>query len=344
MSDDAVGPGWWLASDGRWYPPETHPSIGGLVAEPASPRAAASDHGERTAVALATGPPPPDAAERSPGIPAPAAARSPAIDDDLGATRDTDLVGGSVSDDDPVFPWGREEPRFEEAPPRRWRRWWVITGTCLLLLACSGAAVMLLVDDGPRLTGRVEEAPAAGPPAVRPTTGDPDVGTGGDGPGDGPAISVGELPADAASDAPVEDGSPPTTWRGRREGDRQVELDEAVSLGGVGATAHRVEEVVDPSPVDPGRFLRIEVSIENTGTDLRLYNERLDFTLVDGAGAGIDPATPATPSLGAGVLAPDDDVVGWVYFPIDGLADGEAHVVYEPDTSVAARAVWVVPG
>ena len=26
MSDQSQGPGWWLASDGRWYPPEQHPS------------------------------------------------------------------------------------------------------------------------------------------------------------------------------------------------------------------------------------------------------------------------------------------------------------------------------
>lgn len=26
MSDSSGGPGWWLASDGRWYPPELHPS------------------------------------------------------------------------------------------------------------------------------------------------------------------------------------------------------------------------------------------------------------------------------------------------------------------------------
>jgi hypothetical protein len=27
MSDWAPGPGWWQASDGRWYPPESHPSV-----------------------------------------------------------------------------------------------------------------------------------------------------------------------------------------------------------------------------------------------------------------------------------------------------------------------------
>jgi hypothetical protein len=26
MSDKPEGPGWWIASDGNWYPPEQHPS------------------------------------------------------------------------------------------------------------------------------------------------------------------------------------------------------------------------------------------------------------------------------------------------------------------------------
>jgi hypothetical protein len=25
MSDTSQGPGWWLATDGNWYPPERHP-------------------------------------------------------------------------------------------------------------------------------------------------------------------------------------------------------------------------------------------------------------------------------------------------------------------------------
>ncbi len=47
MSDTARGPGWWLASDGKWYPPEAHPAaqaptitapsaVPGAVAPPAS--------------------------------------------------------------------------------------------------------------------------------------------------------------------------------------------------------------------------------------------------------------------------------------------------------------------
>jgi hypothetical protein len=27
MSDKSEGPGWWIASDGNWYPPELHPSV-----------------------------------------------------------------------------------------------------------------------------------------------------------------------------------------------------------------------------------------------------------------------------------------------------------------------------
>ncbi len=34
MSDTAQGPGWWLASDGRWYPPETHPHYQGTIPPP----------------------------------------------------------------------------------------------------------------------------------------------------------------------------------------------------------------------------------------------------------------------------------------------------------------------
>jgi hypothetical protein len=39
MSDTSGGPGWWLASDGRWYPPEQHPQYG---APPPSPFGAPS--------------------------------------------------------------------------------------------------------------------------------------------------------------------------------------------------------------------------------------------------------------------------------------------------------------
>ena len=26
MSDESRGPGWWMASDGKWYPPESKPN------------------------------------------------------------------------------------------------------------------------------------------------------------------------------------------------------------------------------------------------------------------------------------------------------------------------------
>ena len=32
MSDKPEGPGWWIASDGKWYPPELHPSVKGEAA------------------------------------------------------------------------------------------------------------------------------------------------------------------------------------------------------------------------------------------------------------------------------------------------------------------------
>jgi hypothetical protein len=37
MSDVPNGPGWWQASDGRWYPPESHPGYRPQAAVPAAP-------------------------------------------------------------------------------------------------------------------------------------------------------------------------------------------------------------------------------------------------------------------------------------------------------------------
>jgi hypothetical protein len=34
MSDMSQGEGWWQASDGKWYPPETHPNFGGGTVQP----------------------------------------------------------------------------------------------------------------------------------------------------------------------------------------------------------------------------------------------------------------------------------------------------------------------
>lgn len=38
MSDTSQGPGWWIASDGRWYPPESHPSRRERPAPPTPPQ------------------------------------------------------------------------------------------------------------------------------------------------------------------------------------------------------------------------------------------------------------------------------------------------------------------
>ncbi len=37
MSMSSQGPGWWQASDGRWYPPEQHPSAAAAPAAPVAP-------------------------------------------------------------------------------------------------------------------------------------------------------------------------------------------------------------------------------------------------------------------------------------------------------------------
>lgn len=53
MSDMSQGPGWWVASDGKWYPPEQHPNYVAPPPVPPSPPA----------------PPPPTPASPSGGLP-----------------------------------------------------------------------------------------------------------------------------------------------------------------------------------------------------------------------------------------------------------------------------------
>ncbi len=44
MSDKSEGPGWWIASDGKWYPPELHPAARGAAAPPARPVPSVTPH------------------------------------------------------------------------------------------------------------------------------------------------------------------------------------------------------------------------------------------------------------------------------------------------------------
>ena len=49
MSDRSLGTGWWYASDGKWYPPETHPDY----RPPAPPQRQANPTGLGGMIALA---------------------------------------------------------------------------------------------------------------------------------------------------------------------------------------------------------------------------------------------------------------------------------------------------
>lgn len=60
MSDTSQGPGWWQASDGKWYAPELHPDQPGATAEvpieqaPLSPQPPAGGRGAGRWIAVAT--------------------------------------------------------------------------------------------------------------------------------------------------------------------------------------------------------------------------------------------------------------------------------------------------
>ncbi len=51
MSDASQGPGWWIASDGKWYPPELHPAVreAPRATGAAAPAQRTSGHAQRPA-------------------------------------------------------------------------------------------------------------------------------------------------------------------------------------------------------------------------------------------------------------------------------------------------------
>ncbi|MGP8007294.1 MAG: hypothetical protein ACLP2J_09710 [Acidimicrobiales bacterium] len=60
MSDVAQGPNWWIASDGKWYPPDLHPSVRAQVPATAPVGASASAGGRPGEQQAHVGPPVPD--------------------------------------------------------------------------------------------------------------------------------------------------------------------------------------------------------------------------------------------------------------------------------------------
>ena len=70
MSDTSQGPGWWEASDGKWYPPESHPDNVDSATSPGAAPGAPADPSESLG-------PPPGAPAETPGPVRPAGPKSP---------------------------------------------------------------------------------------------------------------------------------------------------------------------------------------------------------------------------------------------------------------------------
>ncbi len=81
MSDSPQGEGWWLASDGRWYPPDAHPAGGNAPTSAASERPPvtppAAVPGGGTVPSAGTGLDPPQPGAASPGVGFPSYAAPP---------------------------------------------------------------------------------------------------------------------------------------------------------------------------------------------------------------------------------------------------------------------------
>jgi hypothetical protein len=139
MADEPQGPGWWQASDGKWYPPELHPS-----AQQAPPPAEA---------------PPPDPTVAQPAEPAAVPPTDPTVAQPVAPYGDPTVA-------QPVGAPLAGEPPFAGAPPA-WappaeppakggsRRGPLIAVAIIVLLAAVAAAVYFATKDDDNKTATI---------------------------------------------------------------------------------------------------------------------------------------------------------------------------------------------
>lgn len=122
MSENAQGPGWWQASDGRWYPPEAHPNYMSPTPPPPPPPLPA----QPDATATPDGP--------------------PTVEDP--STRPWSSAGpGWPSDSSPGAPVVGDVSAEDRAKSPVWRRWWFVGIVAVVLIVGIVTAVGLGSDD-----------------------------------------------------------------------------------------------------------------------------------------------------------------------------------------------------
>ncbi len=142
MSDTSQGPGWWIASDGKWYAAERHPNY--LPPPPAT--------------AAASLPPPPTTA-----LPAPPASLS---------TEPQSAVGGDT-DGSVVGPFLATEPSSEVADDGAtfYRKWWLWVAVTVAAVAIIVAASASSASKKTNAVTRTEASTATtAPPTTAPPT------------------------------------------------------------------------------------------------------------------------------------------------------------------------------
>jgi hypothetical protein len=120
MSDTQQGPGWWQASDGKWYPPETHPSR--QAPPPMQPPSQPPTYGHQIPTGLYSVPPPGQAVP-PPGYPVPPPGSS-------------GPSAGAPPWGNPYSPYGYAPAAGSLAAPRQ------TNGLAIASLACSAAGII----------------------------------------------------------------------------------------------------------------------------------------------------------------------------------------------------------
>jgi hypothetical protein len=326
MSDVSQGPGWWLASDSKWYPPETAPPL----PPPPPPTTNASD---------AT-PPQQSPADTSTSQGMNEEDTSSTVPGEIAPPPSTIVPGGIAPPPPPsTAPAGVPPPPSSTGKPltRRPVFWGIVAAAAVVLLI--GIVVGATSGNNNKNKGLASTA----------TTSSGSTGsTGNSGSNSG---STGNSGATATT-------SPPTTTPTQPV---QLPIGTAGSLTKNGAPFYDVTatQFVDPAqpsnqyvtPQNAGDiFVAVAFTIKSTGTLPISDDIYLDTKIYDSAGQGFSSAfedTSSGPSFPSGNIdvAPGGTASGWVMFEVPGSVSLTT-VNFTPGAGYAIQAaqMWTLGG
>lgn len=125
---------------------------------------------------------------------------------------------------------------------------------------------------------------------------------------------------------------------GASEGDREADLGDSITVDGIVTTVQRGKFIRDISSLENGRYLRVNVTVDNT-SDTVTRVRRNEWRVRTPAGHVYEAAVTTTRDLADRRIKPQGRVQGRLLFEV-GREEGTFYVQHSPGGRRNSRGVW----